>query len=257
MPIGRIRVLVADDHALVRHGIAALLREAGTFVVVAEAADGRQAIQLAHRHSPEIVVLDAEMPGYSTLEALRQLSRLAAAPRVLLLGTRASEPSLLDFLAAGAAGLLLKEGTGAELILALREVRESAFYLSSGLSRKALERWQRGGRPVRRRVADAGGGLSQRERQVLECVSDGLANRLIAERLSISVKTVEAHKAHMISRLGLSGAGELVRYAMTHIGQTGELGSGVTHIGQTRQLREAGVTHMGGSAQVNALMVEN
>ena len=222
-PAGRIRVLVADDHALVRHGIAALLREAGTFEVVAEAADGRQAIQLSLRHSPEIVVLDTEMPGYSTLEALRQINRLPGQPRVLLLGTRSSEASLLDFLAAGAAGLLLKEGTGAELILALRQIRQSAFYLSSGLSRKALDRWQRGARPARRRAPESESGLSQRERQVLECVSAGLSNRLIAERLCISVKTVEAHKAHMISRLGLNGSGDLLRYAMTHIGVSAQV----------------------------------
>jgi two-component system response regulator NreC len=227
---GRVRVLVADDHALVRHGIAALLREAGTFEVVGEAADGRQAIQLALRHTPDIVVLDAEMPGYSTLEALRQLNRLPISPRVLLLGTRTSETSLLDFLAAGATGLILKEGTGAELILALREITRSAFYLSSGLSRKALDRWQRGVRPARRRTSETAGRLSHRERQVLECVSAGLSNRLIAERLCISVKTVEAHKAHMISRLGLNGAGDLLRYAMTQLG---------------------------GSPQVNVPMVEN
>ncbi|HET7770988.1 MAG TPA: response regulator transcription factor [Chloroflexota bacterium] len=243
-PAGRIRVLVADDHALVRHGIAALLREAGAFEVVAEAGDGREAIQLAHRHAPDIVLLDAEMPGYSTIEALRQIGRLPGAPRVLLLGTRASESSLLDYLAAGATGLLLKEGTSAELILALRQVRQSAFYLSSGLSRKALDRWQRGAKPARRRAPDVAGGLSQRERQVLECVSDGLTNRLIAERLCISVKTVEAHKAHMISRLGLTGSGDLFRYAMTHSGQIG-------------LLRPVEMTHTGGSPQVNAPMAEN
>ena len=237
-------MLIADDHTLVRHGIAAILREAGTFEVVAEAADGRQAIQLAMRHSPEIVLLDAEMPGFGTFEALRQLKRLPHAPKVLLLGTRASEDALLDYLSAGAAGLLLKEGTGAELILALREVRQAAFYVSSGVSRKALDRWQRGTRPVRRRSIDDTGGISQRERQVLECVSDGLSNRLIAERLCISVKTVEAHKAHMISRLGLTGSGDLLRYAMTHIGESG-------------LSREPGLTQMGSSTHVNALMVEN
>ena len=243
-PAARIRVLLADDHALVRHGIAALLREAGTFEVVAEAADGREAIRLALRHTPEVVLLDAEMPGYSAYEALRQLGRLPGPPRVMLLGTRASESALLDYLAAGAAGLILKESTGAELILALRQVQQSAFYLSSGLSRKALDRWQRGARPVRRRTAESVGGLSQRERQVLECVSDGCSNRVIAERLCISVRTVEAHKAHMISRLGLTGAGDLFRYAMTHIGSDGPL-------------RQSGLTQMGGSAQVNAQMAEN
>ena len=230
--VGRIRVLIADDHALVRHGIAALLRETGGFDVVAEAADGRQAIQLTLRHEPEIVLLDSEMPGYSAFEALRQIKRLPLPqpPKVLLLGTRASETALLEYLSAGAAGLVLKEGTGAELVLALREVRQAAFYVSSGLSRKTLDRWQRGARPVRRRAGEAAGGLSHRERQVLECVSNGLSNRVIAERLCISVKTVEAHKAHMISRLGLSSSGDLFRYAMTQ---------------------------MGGSTHVNALMAEN
>ncbi|HEU5315055.1 MAG TPA: response regulator transcription factor [Chloroflexota bacterium] len=238
-----LRVLIADDHALLRHGIRALLREAsagdaGPIEVVAEAADGRDAVRLTLRHAPDVVLLDAEMPGYSTLEALRQIRRLplATPPQVLILGTHAIEAGLFDLLAAGAAGLLLKEGTGTELIVALHEVRRAGFYLSPGISRKALDRWHRGTRPTRRAENDA---LSARERQVLHHLASGLANREIAERLSISVKTVEAHKSHMITRLGLRSAGDLLRYAAQAAPALPQM------------------AHMGGNAHVNGGIAEN
>ena len=236
----RVRVLVADDHALLRHGIRAILEASDLgqqFEVVGEAADGREAIQQARRCAPDVVLLDSEMPGFSALEALRQIRRLplASVPRVILLGTRATEEQLFDFLAAGAAGLLLKEGTGTELACALREVHRSGFYLSPAISRKALDRWHHGasGAPgARRRVDGEAPSLSERERQVLEHVAGGLANRQIAQRLSISVKTVEAHKAHMITRLGLRSVTDLVRYGLQ-------------------------MAHMGGLAHVNGAIAEN
>ena len=236
----RIRVLLADDHALLRHGIRAILEASGLreqFEVVGEASNGREAIQQAHFYAPDVVLLDSEMPGFSALEALRQIRRLpfASAPRVILLGTRSTEEQLFDFLAAGAAGLLLKEGTGVELACALREVHRSGFYLSPAISRKALDRWHRGAAgatAVRTRSAGDTPSLSDRERQVLEHVAGGLANRQIAERLSISVKTVEAHKAHMITRLGLRSVTDLVRYGVQ-------------------------MAHMGGLAHVNGAIAEN
>ena len=236
-----VRVLVADDHALLRHGVGALLRELSSgpalalrerFEMVAEAADGREAIQRALTHAPDLVLLDVEMPGLSALEALRQIRRAPSAPRVLLMGTHEVEDRLFDFLAAGAAGLLLKEGTSAELLCALRGVLREGFYLSPGISQKALDRWHRGGRGPRARVAGDSPSLSERERQVLAHVADGLANRQIAARLSISVKTVEAHKAHIITRLGLRSVTDLVRYGVQ-------------------------MAHMGGLAHVNAGIAEN
>jgi DNA-binding NarL/FixJ family response regulator len=233
---GALRVLVADDHALMRDGIRALLNAPSDDAtdridVVAEAADGREAVRLALRSAPDVVLLDAERPGYSALEALRQIRRLplSPAPHVLILGTHAIESGLFDLLAAGAAGLFLKEGAGAELVTALREVGRTGFYLSPGISRKALDRWHRGTRPARRPESDA---LSARERQVLHHVAAGLPNREIAERLSISVKTVEAHKSHMITRLGLRGTVDLLRYASQ-------------------------MAHMGGNAHVNGVIAEN
>ena len=225
-----VRILIADDHALLRDGIRALLHNASagsteTYDVVAEAADGRQAVQLTLRHAPDLVLLDVEMPGYSAVEALRQIRRLPLVrpPRVLLLGTHTAEVQLFNLITAGAAGLVLKESTGAELLTALRNVSATGFYLSPGVSSRTLKSAQRGRRPSQPTEA-----LSERERQVLQQIAIGLPNRQIAERLSISVKTVEAHKAHIISRLGLRGSGDLVRYAaqMAHMGDTSPVNGG-------------------------------
>lgn len=221
-PEASIRVLIADDHALLRHGLRALLAQSGSFDVVGEAGESRLAVQLAGKLQPDIVLLDTEMPGLSVVETLRQLKRIEPRCRVLVLGTQANEGQLFDYLRAGAAGLLLKEGTGAELLQALQDVHTAEFYVSSAVSRKLLDRWHRGGiKPPRRRAAratalGAEGPLSERERELLEHVAAGLPNRLIAQRLSISVKTVEAHKAHMVAKLGLHGVHDLVRYAVHH-----------------------------------------
>src|SRR6266542_1592218 len=221
-PGARIRVLIADDHALMRHGLRALLAETGVFEVAGEAADGRLAAQQAGRLQPDIVLLDVEMPGLSAVDAVRQVKRNAPACRVLLLGTQANEEHLFAYLRAGAAGLLLKEGTSAELIRALQDVHHAEFYVSTAVSRKVLDRWHRGAvKPPRRRAARLAAGfsgtetpLSERERELLEHVAAGLPNRQIAQRLSVSVKTVESHKAHIAAKLGLPGALGLMRYAL-------------------------------------------
>ncbi len=214
----RIRVLIADDHALMRHGLRALLAESGVFEVAGEAADGRLAAQQAARLQPDIALLDVEMPGLSAVDAVRQVKRNAPACRVLLLGTQANEGHLFAYLRAGAAGLLLKEGTSAELIRALQDVHHAEFYVSTAVSRKVLDRWHRGAvKPPRRRAARLSGAetpLSERERELLEHVAAGLPNRQIAQRLSVSVKTVESHKAHIAAKLGLPGALGLMRYAL-------------------------------------------
>lgn len=215
-----IRVVLADDHALLRHGMRALLDAAGNFDVIGEAGDGREAVRLAVRLTPDIVLLDVQIPGLSVQETIRQIKR-AGTTRVLVLATRAEEGQLFDLLRAGASGLLLKEATGAELICALRDVHRAEFYVSSSVSRKVLNRWHRGAvTPPRRRQrsADVADPLSDRERELLDCVVAGLANRMIAVRMSISVRTVEAHKAHIVAKLELKGANDLVRWALERRG---------------------------------------
>ncbi len=224
-PDAPIRVVVADDHTLLRHGIRALLAEAGGFEVVAEAGDGRQAVWQASQQRPDVVLLDVEMPGLSALETLRQLRKVGTS-RVLLLGAETNEERLFAWLRAGAAGFLLKEATGAELVCAVREVKRAGFYLSSTISRKVLNRWHQGA--ARQRSGSSGAGetraLSARERELLAWVGWGLSNREIAQRLCISVKTVEAHKAHIVAKLGLKGAADLIRYAaQTHLVPGGDL----------------------------------
>jgi two-component system, NarL family, response regulator NreC len=246
-----ITVLLAMHHALLRHGTHALLREAGGFHVVAEAADARQALHLASALEPDVVLLDVELPAqsgrrgvpgiqtYDVPELLRQLAALGIRSRVLLVGTRTVESQVLSYIHAGAAGLLLKDASPGELACALGEVHRAAFYVSSEVSIKLLNRWHHSlgdktsdtdraagpaatgdassvrsavfARQFPQAVAPA---LSEREREVLAYVAAGWPNRQIAKCLQISVKTVEAHKANMVTRLGLRGTSDLVRFAM-------------------------------------------
>lgn len=243
-----VRVLLVDDHTLVRQALRSLLEATGGVEVVGEAETGRKAVELAARVRPDVVLMDLDMPGMNGLEATRQIRRsVSAKTRVLLLGTRVYEEHLLEFLRAGASGLVLKEAPASELLQALREVGRCEFYVSSALSHKVLSRWQRQGTPsaagvpgwdthahtvtlpapheaeqvhdgrsaaalLHLRVVDDP--LTERERELLHLVAAGYTNQQIAQTLCISVKTVEAHKAHMVTKLALRGSADLMRYAV-------------------------------------------
>ena len=208
-----IRILLADDHHLVRQGLRALLEEEPNFVLVGEAADATEVVQLTDRVRPDVLLLDLMMPGINGLAALRQVVKCAPKTRVIILSMYSNEAYVFEALRDGAAGYVLKGSRADELILAIREVMAGRRYLSPPLTEKIVE--------VYRQRQSTGGvlldlydTLTTREREVIHLVGQGLGNAEIAGKLFISVRTVETHRANLMRKLNLHNHAELIRYAL-------------------------------------------
>ena len=208
-PGPRIRVVLADDHALVRAGMRSLLSGMALVEVVGEAASGEEAIQLASREQPDVVLMDIAMKGISGLEAAARMRESHPGVRVVILSMHAGEEYVLQALRAGAVGYLLKDAATGELELALRSVVRGESWFSPAVSRQVVEGYvQRvGGEPA----ADV---LTARQREVLKLVAGGRSTKEIAFDLNLSVKTVETHRAQIMERLGIREVAGLVRYAL-------------------------------------------
>ncbi len=185
-----LRVLLAEDHTLVRKGIRAVLRQVGWIDVIAEAADGREALELARLHGPDVVVMDIAMPGLNGLEATARITKESPRTRVLILSMHATEEYVAQALRAGASGYLLKGADVPEFELAL----------------KAVARGE--GEPG---VLDL---LTPRQREILQLVAEGLSSKEIAQRLQLTVKTVETHRSEIMHRLDIHDVAGLVRWAI-------------------------------------------
>ena len=204
-----IRVLLADDHSLVRAGIRSLLNAMADVQVVAEASSGEEALALAAREQPDIVLMDIAMKGITGLEAAARMREAHPNVRVLILSMHAGEEYVLQALRAGAAGYLLKDAATGELELALRSVMRGESWLSPAVSRQVVEGY------VQRAGADATPDvLTARQREVLRLVAGGKSTKEIAFFLNLSVKTVETHRAQIMERLGIRDVPGLVRYAL-------------------------------------------
>ena len=205
-----VRVLLADDHALVRAGIRALLEGLEGVAVVAEAGNGGEVLELARKHRPDVVLLDISMPGTGGLEASAQLKQELPEVRVVMLSMHANEEYVLQALRAGAVGYMLKDSATAELELALQAVMQGETYLSPPISKQVVEGYvQRVG--AEQPAADH---LTPRQRQVLQLIAEGLSTKEIAYRLELSVKTVETHRAQLMERLQIRDIAGLVKYAI-------------------------------------------
>jgi DNA-binding NarL/FixJ family response regulator len=204
-----LRVLLADDHALVRAGMRSLLRDIPGVEVVGEAADGAEALAVAARERPDAVLLDIAMKGMSGLEAAARFREQLPGVKVIILSMHASEEYVLQALRAGAAAYLIKDSATAELELALKSVMRGETYLSPAISRQVVEGY------VRRMGAGAAEDpLTPRQREVLKGIAEGRTTKEIAFALGLSVKTVETHRAQVMERLGIRDVAGLVRYAM-------------------------------------------
>jgi DNA-binding NarL/FixJ family response regulator len=207
-----IRVLVAEDHTIVRKGLRSLLDVEPDIEVVGEADNGRQAIQQVHELHPDVVLMDITMPELNGLEATRQIKACCPQVQILVLTMHATEEYIFEILRAGASGYLVKQTAVAELVLAIRAVYRGDCFLSPTVSRKIIDCYSR--------QAEATLGearydrLTGREREVLQLVAEGHSNREIADMLCISIKTVEAHRAHLMDKLDLHNTAELTRYAI-------------------------------------------
>ncbi|BAV97072.1 DNA-binding NarL/FixJ family response regulator [Lysobacter enzymogenes] len=203
-----VRVLIADDHTMVRESLAGLLRGAGVDVV-AQAADGEETLQRAQELRPDVVVTDLSMPGLNGLEVIRRLREQAPAARVLVLTMHQEDEYILQAVRAGASGYVVKDSPAAELLAAVREVHAGRGYFGPQAARALAEQL----RHPERDLGDPYGRLTAREREVFHLIADGLTTKEIARRLTISVKTAENHRARVLDKLDVRNSAELVRYA--------------------------------------------
>jgi DNA-binding NarL/FixJ family response regulator len=207
--VSTVRVLIADDHRLVRAGIRRLLESMPGVEVVAEADDGRAAIRLAREHMPDLAILDIAMPELNGLDACARIVRDLPGVRVLMLSMHAEDAYVFDAVHAGASGYVLKDAALVELELAVRSVSRGDKYFSPAVSAALVER-------LRNATAEgrAGDPLTLRQREILQLVAEGHSTRDIADRLHLSVKTIETHRAELMRRLGIHDVAGLTRYAI-------------------------------------------
>jgi DNA-binding NarL/FixJ family response regulator len=209
----RIRVVLVDDHEVVRQGVRALLQPEADLEVVGQAGDGLAALELAERLRPDVVVADLMLRGLGGLELIRQVIRRSPGTRVVVLSMHSAEPFVLEALEHGASAYVLKDAGIAELLRAIREAARGRRYLSPPLSDKAVSAYL-SRKDTASAPDDPYARLTPRERQVLHLAAEGLANATIAERLGISVRTAETHRARILHKLALRNQTELVRWAI-------------------------------------------
>jgi DNA-binding NarL/FixJ family response regulator len=206
-----IRVLLADDHTLLRDGIRALVASAGDMQVVGEAADGREAIAQARATRPDVIVLDIAMPGLGGLESVPILRREVPAARILIL-TQYEQPEYVRrFLQLGVGGYVLKKAAGGELLSAIRAVHRGGLVVDPAVAEEVL-RDASASRPEP--ADDPYDSLTERERQVLKLVAEGRSNKDVAAFLDVSVKTAMTHREHVMKKLGLHNRTDLTRFAL-------------------------------------------
>jgi DNA-binding NarL/FixJ family response regulator len=210
--MARIRVLVADDHTIVRQGLVGILKASDDVEVVGEAADGAEAVEKAAKLKPDVVVLDVTMPHLSGLEAARRIRETVPATRILVLTMHDDEEYVLKMVRAGASGYLLKDSAASELIAGIRALKSGNVYFGPHASRALAEAYK----TDRPRPDDPFERLTDREREIFQLVVEGRTNAQIADLLSISPKTVDNHRTRMMEKLRIHGTAELVRFAAKH-----------------------------------------
>ena len=202
-----IRILLADDHAVVRQGFKMILAAQPDMEIVGEAANGREAVELAQQLSPDVVVMDVSMPELNGIEATRRLASSVPHARVVALSMHKDSVYVREILHAGARGYLLKDSGAADLVAAIRAVASGESYLSPAVSNAVLDDY-------RRHATNPIDLLTSREREVLQMLAEGKTNKEIAGVLNLSVYTVDAHRGRIMEKLNLHSIGELVRFAV-------------------------------------------
>jgi DNA-binding NarL/FixJ family response regulator len=207
-----LRILLADDHTVLRQGLRLLLERQPGFQVIGEAADGHQAIEMAEAGHPDVVVLDLGMPRLNGIEAARQITAKLPSTAIVILSMHTDESYLLQALKAGARAYLLKDSADADLIAAIRAVSEGKGFFSPAMSKLLADDYIR---EIRERgIQDSYELLSPREREVLQSLAEGKSNKEVATLLNLSVTTVETHRRSIMQKLNLHSAPELVLYAV-------------------------------------------
>lgn len=212
MPSRRIRILLADDHTLMRGGLRAMIQGLDEFDVIGEAPDGREAVRLTEALDPDLIVMDIGLPGLNGLEATRQILKLRPQARVLILSMHLNEEFVKQALEAGATGYVLKDAPVTELVAALKSVADGQTHLSPPISRIVIDDYIR--RTRQETVRTRYDALTAREREILQLIAEGKTNKDIARLLNVSVNTVETHRAHVMEKLDIHDLAGLIRYAI-------------------------------------------
>jgi DNA-binding NarL/FixJ family response regulator len=210
----KLKILVADDHQIVRRGVAGAVQDAHPeWEVCGEAANGREAVLSAIKLKPDVVVMDISMPELNGLEATRRILKELPETQVLILSVHESEQIVRDVLSSGARGYVLKSDAGTDLVAAIEALSQRKLYFTSKVSEFVLSGFLKTSAPDFKAYAD-GGPLSPREREIVQLIAEGHANKGVADVLHISVKTVETHRARIMEKLGAHSVSDLVRYAI-------------------------------------------
>jgi len=206
-----VRIVIADDHEMVRRGLVATLADVERWTVVAQADNGREAAELVATHEPDIAILDLSMPELNGLDATRRI--LAARPEtcVLILTAHESEQLVREVLAAGARGYVLKSDAGRILVRAVEALLEGRTFFTSKVARLVLEGYLRGGGAETQEAAQT---LSAREREIVQLLAEGASNKEVARALGISVKTAETHRSNIMRKMQFASLSDLVKYAV-------------------------------------------
>jgi len=210
--MGPIRILIADDHAIIRRGLRTLLEHEPGFEVIAEASDGREAIETARRERPHIVILDIGMPNLNGIEASRQISETLRDTQIVMLTVHSDESYLLSALKAGARGYVLKSSAESEVVDAVRAVSQGKAFFSPKVSRILADDYTR--YLQREEVEDAYELLTNREREILQLLAEGASNKDVANVLNLSPTTVICHRQHIFQKLNLHSLADLILYAV-------------------------------------------
>ncbi len=206
-----IRIVLADDHKIVRAGLAALLRQESDFELVGEAEDGLAAVKLARQLQPDVLVTDIAMPGMNGIEAIRRLQAEVPEVRGICLSVHNDNRMVLAVIDAGAMGYVMKDCSFDELVQAIRKVMSNQIYLSPQLVGIVVEKYRNRNQATQ---TDAFSLLTPRERELVQLFSEGYSTNQISDRLSVSTKTVATHRQHILQKLGINGIAELTRYAL-------------------------------------------
>lgn len=210
--MAKVRVLLADDHAIVREGVKMILIKEPDIEVVGEASDGQEALDLVDRLKPGVVVMDISMPGMSGIEATQHVRERYPGVNVLALTMHEDESYVFKLLRAGASGYVLKRAAAQDLVQAVRAAAKGEAFLYPSVARKVVEDYLK--RVETGEDRERYDGLTEREKEILTVIAQGLSNQQIAQKLYISIKTVQTHRAHILEKLGLHDRTELVRYAI-------------------------------------------
>ncbi len=208
---GKIRTMLLEDHKMVRQGLVALLQDAPDIEIVGEAGDGSTAVELAEKHKPDVALLDISMPGMNGLEAAAKIREVSPETRLLFLTMYADDEYIIQALRFGGTGYVLKDADAGTLIDAVRRVRRGESYLSPEVSQTIIRRVINEEPETHN---DSHENLTTRERQILQHIAEGRTNREIGEKLQISIKTVQTHRANLMNKLDIHDQTSLVKYAI-------------------------------------------